>query len=58
MHQPDADCGGAAADDRLAGFEDALERWESGDEPAWESPPLAAGIRGESTAPRLARQLG
>jgi MFS family permease len=24
-----------------------LERWEQGDEPAWESPPLAAGIRGE-----------
>jgi MFS family permease len=25
----------------------ALERWESGDEPAWESPPIAARIRGE-----------
>ena len=25
----------------------ALERWESGEEPAWESPPIAAGIRGE-----------
>jgi hypothetical protein len=36
----------------------ALDRWESGDEPAWESPPLAAGIRGESTAPRVARQIG
>lgn len=24
-----------------------LERWEQGDEPAWESPPVAAGIRGE-----------
>ncbi len=23
-----------------------LERWEKGEEPAWESPPLAAGIRG------------
>jgi hypothetical protein len=22
-----------------------LERWEDGEEPAWESPPLAAGIR-------------
>jgi hypothetical protein len=24
-----------------------LERWERGEEPAWESPPLLAGIRGE-----------
>jgi MFS family permease len=24
-----------------------LERWEKGEEPAWESPPLAAGIRAE-----------
>jgi MFS family permease len=24
-----------------------LERWQSGEEPAWDSPPLAAGIRGE-----------
>src|SRR5262249_29785657 len=24
----------------------ALERWEQGDEPAWESPPLLAGVRG------------
>jgi hypothetical protein len=24
-----------------------LERWERGDQPAWHSPPLAAGIRGE-----------
>ena len=23
-----------------------LERWEQGDEPAWNSPPLAAAIRG------------
>jgi MFS family permease len=35
-----------------------LERWEGGDEPAWESPPLAAGIRGEATAPRLVREIG
>jgi hypothetical protein len=26
-----------------------LERWERGDEPAWDSRPLLAGIRGEST---------
>jgi hypothetical protein len=25
-----------------------LERWMGGEEPAWESPPLAAGIRGET----------
>lgn len=24
-----------------------LERWNEGEEPAWDSPPLAAGIRGE-----------
>ena len=27
-----------------------LERWEKGEEPAWDSPPLAAGIRGERPA--------
>jgi MFS family permease len=31
-----------------------LERWEKGDEPAWESPPLLAGVRGRpSTRRRL-----
>jgi MFS family permease len=29
----------------------ALEQWERGDGPAWESPPLAAGIRHEVTLP-------
>jgi MFS family permease len=29
----------------------ALEHWEHGDGPAWESPPLAAGIRHEVTLP-------
>jgi hypothetical protein len=29
-----------------------LERWDSGEEPAWESPPLAAGIRGERVEPQ------
>ncbi|HEY2319165.1 MAG TPA: MFS transporter [Solirubrobacteraceae bacterium] len=33
----------------------ALERWEQGEEPAWDSPPLAAGIRGELTEPALPR---
>jgi hypothetical protein len=28
-----------------------LERWEAGEEPAWRSPPLPAGIRGEMTEP-------
>jgi MFS family permease len=28
-----------------------LERWEHGEEPAWESPPLAAGIRGSQDRP-------
>ncbi len=31
-----------------------LERWQQGEEPAWESPPLAAGIRGQ----RPGRSLG
>jgi MFS family permease len=26
-----------------------LERWQSGEGPAWDSPPIAAGIRGEGT---------
>jgi hypothetical protein len=33
----------------------ALERWEEGEAPAWDSPPLAAGIRGEQTEPALPR---
>jgi MFS family permease len=33
-----------------------LDRWQEGEEPAWESPPLAAGIRGERLpAPSLRR---
>lgn len=28
-----------------------LERWQGGEEPAWDSPPLAAGIRGERAVP-------
>jgi MFS family permease len=31
----------------------ALERWEEGEGPALESPPLAAGIRGETTEPAV-----
>jgi MFS family permease len=35
----------------------ALETWDEGDAAAWDSPPVAAGIRGETTLPpRLARQ--
>lgn len=30
-----------------------LERWEEGDEPAWESPPLLEGLRARGQAPRL-----
>ncbi len=30
-----------------------LERWIEGEEPAWTSPPLAGGIRGESSRPGL-----
>jgi hypothetical protein len=33
-----------------------LERWEQGDEPAWRSPPLAAGIRGEGIEPAIPRR--
>jgi hypothetical protein len=29
-----------------------LERWMGGEGPAWDSPPLAAGVRGESGQPR------
>jgi hypothetical protein len=29
-----------------------LERWEQGDEPAWDSPPLAAAIRGRAVDAR------
>ncbi len=35
-----------------------LERWQGGEEPAWSSPPLAAGIRGESGFPSRAENLG
>jgi MFS family permease len=36
-----------------------LERWVEGEEPAWTSPPVAAGIRGETTEPPvLVRQPG
>jgi MFS family permease len=35
-----------------AGFEAPdLSRWEEGDDPAWRSPPLAAGIRGKAPTP-------
>ena len=30
-----------------------LERWVQGEEPPWESPPLAAGIRGETAGRSL-----
>lgn len=33
-----------------------LERWKQDEEPAWESPPLLAGIRGERTAARAGRR--
>ncbi|MFZ0042696.1 MAG: MFS transporter [Solirubrobacteraceae bacterium] len=33
-----------------------LETWASGEEPAWSSPPLAAGIRGERTVPAVVRR--
>lgn len=33
-----------------------LERWEQGEEPAWESPPLLAGIRGKSREDRAFSQ--
>ena len=29
-----------------------LERWNAGDEPAWDSPPLAATVRGERPEPQ------
>ncbi|HEX4011865.1 MAG TPA: MFS transporter [Solirubrobacteraceae bacterium] len=35
----------------------ALERWNEGEGPAWVSPPLAAGLRGEVTEPSAARRL-
>jgi MFS family permease len=34
----------------------ALERWQEGEEPAWESPPLAAGIRGSDRDARPDRR--
>ncbi len=33
----------------------ALKQWNSGDAPAWDSPPLVAGIRDETLLPRPAR---
>ncbi len=36
----------------------ALDRWQGGDAPAWSSPPVAAGIRGEPTLPLLLRPPG
>jgi hypothetical protein len=35
-----------------------LERWDSGDEPAWYSPPLAAGLRREKRSPSTAGARG
>jgi hypothetical protein len=32
-----------------------VERWENGEEPAWESPPLLAGLRGQRTRERPPR---
>jgi hypothetical protein len=32
-----------------------LDKWDQGDEPAWDSPPLAAGIRLPAPPPRRAR---
>ncbi|HWE11753.1 MAG TPA: MFS transporter [Solirubrobacteraceae bacterium] len=35
-----------------------LDRWENGEEPAWESPPLAARLRGDRTEPAMASLSG
>jgi hypothetical protein len=35
-----------------------LERWDSGDEPAWYSPPLGAGLRREKRSPSAAGARG
>lgn len=35
-----------------------LEAWDSGDEPAWYSPPLLAGLRGEKRARAAAEARG
>jgi MFS family permease len=34
-----------------------IERWQEGEGPAWDSPPLAAGIRGGRTVPGPARSV-
>ncbi len=38
---------------RVRPAQPALERWFGGQEPAWDSPPLLAGIRRRATGPAL-----